>query len=138
MATHSSILVWKNPMDRAAWRATVHGVTKTRTLLSTVVPSGTVELWEQLELALNPLLLIHLGDLGLGTGPHWPLFTCLQNRVIHTSLVWVRGSNPWNWAKVTALAVFILTAVVEVEACGRLRRAGHEGVEGIPASPLRP
>ena len=26
MATHSSILVWKNPMDRGAWSATVHGV----------------------------------------------------------------------------------------------------------------
>ena len=28
MAAHSSILVWKNPMDRGAWRATVHGVEK--------------------------------------------------------------------------------------------------------------
>ena len=25
-ATHSSILAWKNPMDRAAWWATVQGV----------------------------------------------------------------------------------------------------------------
>ena len=25
MATHSSILAWKIPMDRRAWRATVHG-----------------------------------------------------------------------------------------------------------------
>ena len=25
MATHSSILVWKNPMDRGAWRATLWG-----------------------------------------------------------------------------------------------------------------
>ena len=25
MATHSSILAWKNSMDRGAWRATVHG-----------------------------------------------------------------------------------------------------------------
>ena len=24
MATHSSILAWKIPMDRGAWRATVH------------------------------------------------------------------------------------------------------------------
>ena len=31
MATHSSILVWKNPMDGGAWRATVHGVTKSQT-----------------------------------------------------------------------------------------------------------
>ena len=28
MATHSSILAWKIPMDRGAWRATVHGVTE--------------------------------------------------------------------------------------------------------------
>ena len=34
MATHSSILVWKNPMDRGAWQATVHRVTKSRTRLS--------------------------------------------------------------------------------------------------------
>ena len=28
MATHSSILVWRIPMDSGAWRATVHGVGK--------------------------------------------------------------------------------------------------------------
>ena len=27
-ATHFSILAWRNPMDRGAWWATVHGVTK--------------------------------------------------------------------------------------------------------------
>ena len=27
-ATHSSILTWRIPMDRGAWRAAVHGVTK--------------------------------------------------------------------------------------------------------------
>ena len=26
MVTHSSILVWENPMDRGAWWATFHGV----------------------------------------------------------------------------------------------------------------
>ena len=30
MATYSSILACKNPMDRGAWRATVHGVTSVR------------------------------------------------------------------------------------------------------------
>ena len=34
VATHSSILAWRIPMDRGAWRATVHGVTKSRTRLS--------------------------------------------------------------------------------------------------------
>ena len=28
MATHSSILAWRIPMDRGAWRATGHGVAK--------------------------------------------------------------------------------------------------------------
>jgi len=28
MATHSSILAWRIPMDRGAWWATVYGVTK--------------------------------------------------------------------------------------------------------------
>ena len=30
MATHSSILAWRIPMDTGAWRATVHGVAKSR------------------------------------------------------------------------------------------------------------
>ena len=34
MATFSSILAWRIPMDRGAWLATVHGVTKCWTLLS--------------------------------------------------------------------------------------------------------
>ena len=33
MATHSSILAWRIPMDRGVWWATVHGVTKSRTWL---------------------------------------------------------------------------------------------------------
>ena len=31
MATHSSILAWRIPMDRGAWRATAHGVAKVQT-----------------------------------------------------------------------------------------------------------
>ena len=34
MATHSSILAWKMPMDRGTWRATVHGVAESWTRLS--------------------------------------------------------------------------------------------------------
>ena len=33
MATHSSILAWRIPMDRGAWQAIVHGVAKSWTLL---------------------------------------------------------------------------------------------------------
>ena len=34
MATHSSIPAWRIPMDRGAWQATVHGVTKSWPRLS--------------------------------------------------------------------------------------------------------
>ena len=34
MATHFSILAWRIPTDRGAWRATVHGVSKSQTSLS--------------------------------------------------------------------------------------------------------
>ena len=34
MAPHSSTLAWKNPMDRGALEAAVHGVAKNQTQLS--------------------------------------------------------------------------------------------------------
>ena len=37
IATHSSILAWRIPMDRGAWWATVHGVAKSGTGLSNFI-----------------------------------------------------------------------------------------------------
>ena len=34
MATHSTVLAWRIPIDRGAWQATVYGVTKRETQLS--------------------------------------------------------------------------------------------------------
>ena len=34
MATHSSVLAWRIPMERGAWQATVHWVAKSHTRLS--------------------------------------------------------------------------------------------------------
>ena len=34
MATHSSILIWKNPLNRGAWQAIVHGVAMSQTWLN--------------------------------------------------------------------------------------------------------
>ena len=34
MATHSSILAWRIPMDKGAWLVIVHGVTKSQTPLN--------------------------------------------------------------------------------------------------------
>ena len=42
MATHSSTLAWRIPMDRGAWRAvTVPGVIKSQTRLSTQAARGS-------------------------------------------------------------------------------------------------
>ena len=38
MATHSSILAWKIPMDRGARQAAIYGVAKSRTQLITPAP----------------------------------------------------------------------------------------------------
>ena len=35
IATHSSILTWKNPMDRGAWWVIVQGIAKIQTQLNT-------------------------------------------------------------------------------------------------------
>ena len=34
MATHSSILAWRIPIDQGAWRATGHGISESQTRLS--------------------------------------------------------------------------------------------------------
>ena len=40
-ATHSSVLKWKNPMDRGAWKAIGHGVAKRWAWLSTYASIST-------------------------------------------------------------------------------------------------
>ena len=42
MATHSSVLAWKNPKDRGAWWATDREVTKSRIQLSELTLSLSV------------------------------------------------------------------------------------------------
>jgi len=42
MAIHCSILAWRIPMDRGAWRATVHGVAKSQTRLRDSVQHSTM------------------------------------------------------------------------------------------------
>ena len=39
MASHSSILAWRIPMDRGAWWATVHWVAKSQARLSDSAPA---------------------------------------------------------------------------------------------------
>ena len=42
MATHSGILAWKSSMNREAWQAAVHGVSKSWTWLSDLTLSSTI------------------------------------------------------------------------------------------------
>ena len=41
MATHSTILAWRIPVDRGAWQATVHGVSKSWTQLNDYAQHST-------------------------------------------------------------------------------------------------
>ena len=43
MAIHSSVLAWRIPMDRVAWRATVHGVTDSWTRMMTERPKHSTQ-----------------------------------------------------------------------------------------------
>ena len=45
MATDFSILAWRTPMDRGPWRATVHGVAKSRRRLSDYAQSTHKQLY---------------------------------------------------------------------------------------------
>ena len=42
MATHSSILAWRIPMDRGAWWAAVHGIAKSQTRWSDYAQHSTL------------------------------------------------------------------------------------------------
>ena len=45
MATHSSLLAWRIPMDRGAWRAAVHGVAQSWTRLKWLSSSSSRGSW---------------------------------------------------------------------------------------------
>ena len=55
MATHSSILAWRIPMDRGAWRATAHRVARSQTRLS-----NQQSIWRLFSSKRLTLILIHL------------------------------------------------------------------------------
>ena len=83
MATSSSILVWRIPMDRGAWRATVYGVTKSHTWLLHLAlykHAQRFSSWNNMWLPYGPVvesLPSNAGDVGLIPGlgtkiPHAP------------------------------------------------------------------
>ena len=63
MAIHSSVSCLENPMDRGAWPATVHGVTKSQTRLR-VWHTGSLFTREASPLSpLSPSISYHSGDI---------------------------------------------------------------------------
>ena len=68
IATHSSNLAWKNPTDRGAWEAAVHGVTKNWTQLSDLTSlSQPLDTWEVLRLFKKCLLVFKAEHLECST-----------------------------------------------------------------------
>ena len=63
MVAPSIILAWKNPMDRGAWQATVHGVAESPTGLKSTYTHGRcmrdpVSLHPCQHLVLSPVLIL--------------------------------------------------------------------------------
>ena len=74
-AAHSSILVWENPMDRGAWRATVCGVAQSR--LSTHTRQGALRPAQKHDscLSLVPYPQGRTAKEGLRSQGHSPCFS---------------------------------------------------------------
>ena len=62
MATHSSILAWRIPMDRGAWQAIAHGVAKSRTRLGDFMFTFKMS-WDKSQAQIYYLLLLTLSFL---------------------------------------------------------------------------
>ena len=59
VATHSSILAWRIPMDRGAWWATVHGVTEGQTRLKCLSTLTQCQVNSEETASVNILLCVH-------------------------------------------------------------------------------
>ena len=99
MATHSSILAWRIPMDRGAWWATIYGVTKSQTLLRDFHFHLILELWWWLSGKESACKTGEAGSIpGSGRSPGGrhgdPLhYSCLENPHGQRSLA---GYGPWG------------------------------------------
>ena len=62
MATHSSILAWRIPMDRGAWWATVYGVTKSQTRLHLTSITSPIfsPVYDNLDVGTELLAVVHV------------------------------------------------------------------------------
>ena len=75
MATHSSILAWRIPMDRGSWWAAVHGVAKSQTTPERLSTAQYMFDSRFLNLTILDSLDLSLFRCGLG----WGLSCALQD-----------------------------------------------------------
>ena len=77
MATHSSLLAWRSPIDKGAWQATAHGVTKSQTRLNdwahALCSLTLFQLWMDVLWLLSPPLSVlpHLFQFVLSILREW-------------------------------------------------------------------
>ena len=128
MATHSSILAWRISMDRRAWQATVHGITKSRTWLSMHEPqqrllqSTSFQFWWSLiylSLFLMNFLVLYVRNLSL-TQSHKDFLCFLLELLEFRFYLWVYDPF-WDhfciwyriWIIIVLIRTFLITGVVE-------------------------
>ena len=87
-ATQSSILAWRIPMDRGAWRATAHRVTESRTQLK----------WLSRQAGIVSLLPTHFTGCVLSCFSHVQLFATLWT-VAHQSPLFMGFSRQEYWSE---------------------------------------
>ena len=104
MATHSSILTWRIPTDRGAWRATVHGVAKSLTWLSDAVNGvqlfvtpWTATRWASLSFTISwsllKLILKYYHLLNVSSPPNLPVhLVSLVLIVLAHPILWLLGA----------------------------------------------
>ena len=85
MATHTSILAWRIPIDRRAWQAKVHGVRKSQTWLFFILPY----IQEKSSKFLNLRYLVFFNSNLL---KFWLPCLCYKNHHISWSLPYLFGA----------------------------------------------
>ena len=93
MATYSSILVWGSPMDRGAWRAMVHRVAKSWTLLKWLSKHACtcIGWWPRAGSPLKATSSCHLFSLI----PRWSMWCVYPLHLYALSLV-SQPAMPWK------------------------------------------
>ena len=112
MATHSSILAWRIPVGRGAWRATVHGVAQSRTRLSDLAQhtaQHTYQKRKQIEFLNKSVSNYSFLQCRQKMVPSpWPYFlrpvvityvshlSHVRHSIPRTEVVWTNGKFSWS------------------------------------------